>query len=271
MKTGSPETASTAGAMEQLYCQDARTSADGRPGRVDVVRLAVYDDPLGPPQTEDIHADGAVDLIGQLSTRVYQLSQERGGRVPFLAIKEVVANLVHADFREVVVSLLEHGNVIKVADQGPGIPDKALAVEPGFTSAASNTKDMIPGVGAGLGVASAALEALGGSLQIDDNLVKGTVLTLSVPESDANAGSRADDSPSAPPKLSTRQKKVLFIIVELGLVGPAQMAAELSVGLSTAYRDLQALERLDLIACDKQGKRYLTEFGVGSLDKIISA
>jgi DNA-binding IclR family transcriptional regulator len=59
--------------------------------------------------------------------------------------------------------------------------------------------------------------------------------------------------------------------MELGAVGPSVVSRELSVGLSTAYRDLSALEAAGLIASDDSGKRVLTALGITSLDHVLSS
>jgi hypothetical protein len=227
-------------------------------------RVAVYDSAQAPGVIE-VSAERPDELFDLLTTRVLQITRPKGGRVPRDAVKEVVENLIHADCRQVVVSILEKGNVIKVSDQGPGIADKNKALRHGFTTAGKVHRNYIKGVGSGLPVAAGLMESLGGSLTIEDNLGCGTVITMSVQE---QGGSPAKTE-SIFPQLSKRQKKVFFIIVEMGAVGPSQVASELSVGLSTAYRDVQALEGLGLIRSDERGKRSLTDLGVRSLDSII--
>jgi Mn-dependent DtxR family transcriptional regulator len=71
------------------------------------------------------------------------------------------------------------------------------------------------------------------------------------------------------PRLLDRQKQVLSLVMELGSAGPSVVARELSVGLSTAYRDLASLEDAGLIVADESGKRALTERGVSLLDTIL--
>ncbi len=233
-------------------------------------RLATYDSPSAPPEVEEIHAQSPVEFIGLLATRVYSISQEKGGRVPFLAIKEVVENLAHAGFREVVVSILQDGNVVTVSDQGPGFADKSRALQPGYSSAGAAIKGFVKGVGSGLPVASGSLAAVGGTLKLEDNVGRGAVVTLAVPSTPAPAKERAGAESGDPLRLSKRQKKVVFLVLEVGSVGPSRIAGELSVGLSTAYRDLQDLEKMGLIKCDKRGKRSLTDYGIDSLDTIIN-
>jgi len=60
---------------------------------------------------------------------------------------------------------------------------------------------------------------------------------------------------------------VLALVLESGSAGPSLVAKELSVGLSTAYRDLAFLEEVGLIISDS-GKRTVTEQGLLFLDEL---
>lgn len=233
-------------------------------------RIATYESPSSCPQIEEILAENPVELVGLLATKTYQTSQDAGGRIPFSAIKEVVENLIHANFRDSVVSVFQGGNTIKVSDHGPGIVDKTGALEPGHSTATPETRGLIKGVGSGLSVALEAMKEAGGTLRLEDNLNEGSVVTLNVSHEPAEPARPQERKEPAVPRLSKRQKKAVFIILEMAQVGPSRLATELSVGLSTAYRELRALEGLGLIACDKQGKRYLTPVGTDSLDAIMN-
>jgi len=70
-------------------------------------------------------------------------------------------------------------------------------------------------------------------------------------------------------RLSTRQKQVLALVMESGSAGPSLVAKELSVGISTAYRDLASLEDVGLITSDG-GKRTLTDQGLTYIDDLIA-
>ncbi|MGI6566122.1 MAG: ATP-binding protein [Limnochordia bacterium] len=62
-------------------------------------------------------------------------------------------------------------------------------------------------------------------------------------------------------KLSRRQRRVLFLVADLGQVGPSTASAELAMSLSTAFRDLVVLEEMGLVQSDANGKRSLTPLG----------
>jgi len=242
-----------------------------------VARIAVYDGLTAPPRVEDVHGLDERGLIEALSSRTYQLSHEAGGALPYTVIREVVENLIHAQFSEVVVSICDRGDTVRFSDQGPGVSDKERAFIPGFSTATEEMKRVIKGVGSGLPVAKECLGFTGGTITLEDNLGKGTVVTLHL-EREAAAQTpvaaprpEATPQPADLPRLSLRQKQVLSLVMELGAVGPSVVSRELSVGLSTAYRDLSTLETAGLIESDDTGKRVLTPLGINSLDHVLSS
>lgn len=233
--------------------------------------VAVYDALTAPPRVERLDSTSAGDLIESLSARVYHLAREAGGQAPFVVIREIVENFIHAGFDEVVVSVLDDGRTLRFADQGPGIRDKDRVFLPGFTTATHEMKRVIKGVGSGLPVARECLSFSGGTIDIDDNLGSGTVVTLrmNVPTPPEPTESEVVRDDYEPPALSLRQKQVLSLAMELGALGPTVVSRELSVGLSTAYRDLEHLTHHGLITADEAGKRVLTEQGVRCLDALL--
>lgn len=239
--------------------------------------LAVYDAMTAPPRVEQISAGSPRELIEAVAARTYQVAREAGGQVPYTVIREVVENFIHAGFDEVVVSVLDSGRTIRFADQGPGIQDKERAFMPGFTTASEDMKRVIRGVGSGLPVARECLLFSGGSIEVDDNLGCGTVVTLRMdptPQTPPAPEPVAEPVPPAadeyePPVLSLRQKQVLSLAMEMGSIGPTVVSRELGVGLSTAYRDLEQLAGHGLISADDAGKRVLTDLGVRCLDALL--
>lgn len=248
-------------------------------------RVAVYDAPAAAPRTEEIVDTDEVALIEQVATRVFTHARDAGGTIPYTVIHEVTENFIHADFREPVVSVLEFGRTIRFADQGPGIADKCRAVLPGFTTARGSMKSVIRGVGSGLPIVNDYLGFCGGSLDIDDNLGYGTVITirsaseeqLPAPPSRADDGTKRDlaegfssEGGSVFPSLTSRQMQVLSLVLELSEVGPTIVSNELSVALSTAYRDLAFLEHNGLIESNTLGKRVLTTEGASFLESLFA-
>lgn len=235
------------------------------------VRLAVYDSPLAAPRVVSLRGQEFHEFVGDLAARAHTASRERGGRIPYIVIREIVENLIHAYFEGAVISIFDDGNTIRISDQGPGIADPDKAFLPGYTTATPELRRYIKGVGSGLPVAREQLEFLGGVIAVDTNLGRGTVVTLSVgaaPASKPGAQPPALREGPVRPELTPRQKKVLLLIAELGSAGPSAIAKELGVSQSTAYRELQALEDLRLVKPKSLGRRTLTEDGIAVLGDV---
>jgi hypothetical protein len=264
--------------MQDFFLQlKAKSKGTQEEGHSPEVRLAVYDSLLAPPHIFSLSAEDFNELVGELSSRTYNYARERGGRIPFVVIREIVENLIHALFQDAVVTIMDDGNTIRISDQGPGIRDKDRAFLPGFTTATREMRQFIKGVGSGLPVAREQLSFLGGAISLEDNLERGTVVTLRVGPAPAAPTPPHTPPPAQPDRVrlpsrtSDRQRKILLLIAELGSVGPSTIAKELGVSVSTAYRELDALERLQLVASRAAGKRTLTEEGIAHLDTVFKS
>ncbi len=241
----------------------------GEPDRADIgVRIAVY--PRGgEPEVTEAAAANPRSATAKFTRLVLEKAGEVGGRVPEESVREVIENLVHAGYRGVVISVLEDGNVVRVSDKGPGVAHKERAMEFGFSGATPEALGEIRGVGAGLGIARAAAERMGGTVVLEDNIGGGTVATISVAE---EASEGRGPVAKAPPRkrypdgvprmnISERQQKVLITVLECGEVGPSTVADRLEISVSTAYRDLSVLEEHGLVVADESGKRLVSPLG----------
>lgn len=150
-------------------------------------RIARYDDLLSAPLVTEIAPAPTGEFIDNLSTTVYTQSHQMGGTIGYTVIREVSENFIHAQFTEVTVSILDGGNTIRFADHGPGIPHKDRAQLPGFSSAIAPMKGYIRGVGSGLPIAKEYIESKHGTITIEDNLVRGSVVTISLNAGNAGA------------------------------------------------------------------------------------
>src|SRR5215218_6781049 len=220
--------------------------AQRTPGETDQagvgVRIAVYPGG-GTPEITEVSASNPGSATRKFTRIVSEKVREAGGRVPEESIREVVENLIHAGYQGVVISVLDDGNVVRVSDKGPGVENKSRAMEFGFSGAAPGALGEIRGIGAGLGIARAAAEKVGGTLAIEDNIGGGTVVTISVAVTE-------EKEPAPPPpqrrypdgvprmNISERQQKALITVLECGEVGPSTVADRLEISVSTAYRDL---------------------------------
>jgi DNA-binding transcriptional ArsR family regulator len=241
------------------------------------VRIAVYPSG-GTPEITEVSAANPVSATQKFTRYVTEKAREAGGGVPEEAIREVVENLIHAGYRGVVISVLEEGNVVRVSDKGPGVENKSRAMEFGFSGATPETLGEIRGVGAGLGIARAAAEKVGGTVTIEDNIGGGTVVSVSggdetvVEEREASEPPRQRRYPDGVPRMniSERQQKALITVLECGEVGPSTVADRLEISVSTAYRDLSVLEEHGLVLADESGKRLISPLGRDLVEAIIN-
>lgn len=244
------------------------------------IRVAVYPDE-GWPEVSEVAAASPQAATKKFTRLVAEKVGESEGRAPEKAIREVLENLIHAEYRGVVVSIFDRGNTVRVSDRGPGIRHKDRAVEFGFSGATPEALDEIRGVGAGLGIARAVVERAGGTLLVEDNIGGGTVVTVSVPAEGEAA--RLDTSvveeapparkyPDAVPRMniSERQQKALITVLECGEVGPSTVADRLEISVSTAYRDLSVLEEHGLVITGESGKRKVSPLGWDLVEAIVN-
>lgn len=211
-------------------------------------RLAIYGESGRPPEIRDVQAASRPVLVERLFEAV-----AAAARVPVLALREIVENLIHADFEGALVSVMDGGAVVRVSDHGPGIADKALACQHGFTTAGPATRECVRGVGSGLPLAAEILSGAGGSLDITDNLQRGTVATL--------VATRDDETPSEPATVTSDARHLLALLLELGSASPDVLSDELGVGLCACGRELCYLEHCGLVARAADGQRTLTPRG----------
>ncbi len=145
-------------------------------------RIAVYDDASAAPRVVVVEPKDVRAYLEEITLQVSQLAQGQGGSIPFMVIREIVENFIHAYFMEPTISILNHGNTIRFSDQGPGIREKERALQYGTTSATEEMRRYIRGVGSGLPYAQQYMLDKGGRLEIEDNIAGGTIVTISLPE-----------------------------------------------------------------------------------------
>ena len=143
-------------------------------------RIAVYDDMLSTPRVIVIEPQDVRTYLEETTNTVYRCMKEQGGKLSLMVIREIVENFIHAHFAEPIISILDGGNTIRFADQGPGIDDKERAFDFGVTSANRDMKRYIRGTGAGFPMVQEYLENAGGAVSIEDNMGAGTVVTVSL-------------------------------------------------------------------------------------------
>lgn len=229
-------------------------------------RIAVYDDAAAAPRVVVIDPADIRSYLEEVTSEVARLSREQGGHIPFMVIREVVENLIHAYFIEPAISILDDGDTIRFADQGPGIKEKDRALEYGTTSATEEMKRYIRGVGSGLPYAQQYLHDHGGTLSIEDNILGGTIVTISMRSSRASiprgrVASFVEQPPVPAITLSARGERVIEWLSQHESVGPKDLVEAYGSSQSTWTRELQALEQAGVVSKRGGQKRYLTEMG----------
>lgn len=259
-------------------------------------RIAVYDDVAAAPRVVVIEPTEIRSYLEEIVQAVNRLSHEQGGQIPFMVMREIVENFIHAHFTSPTITILDHGNTIRFSDRGPGIKEKELALQYGTSSATESMKHYIRGVGSGLPYAQQYMIDKGGSLTIEDNISGGTVVTISTRSaSDAHTQTRPstekieissrktssqgslkqdsfsrDKNPKTShislPKIeiSPRGQKVFAYLSEHELVGPTELVRMYDLSIPTWSRELKSLEEIGLIR--KIGQKYqLTQAGLALL------
>ena len=219
------------------------------PGPAVRARLALYGAPGEPPVVEELADADAAVLIERLCDAVADRSP-----LPAPAVREVVENLVHAGFRDATVSVLDGGALVRVTDHGPGIPDPARALTPGFSGAGPQERELVRGVGCGLPLARDLMAAAGGSLQIAVNLGGGTAVTLAL-------APPAATPPPAEAPCSEAAREILALLLEVGAATPETLAHELRRPRAECGRELALLQHRALVIREAGGARRLTDAG----------
>ena len=234
-----------------------------------VARVALYDDLKSAPRITKVEPARTDEYIENLTVTIYNQAKQSGGKIPYSVIREVSENFIHAQFREIVVSILDDGNTIRFADQGPGIVEKEKAQQPGFSSAIEPMKDFIRGVGSGFPIVRDYLDDRDGSIVIEDNLTHGAVVTISLVSKPASSPS----SPSLPvttptpiplPRIPLSEREQLFLkfLLREGDLGVSEMSELTELAVSTTYNTFQKLEQDGLVEKTPNRKRSLTAIGL---------
>lgn len=232
-------------------------------------RIAVYDDLLSAPRIIDIEPGPTADYIEGIASKTYEYARMSGGLLPYSVIREISENFIHAQFKECTISILDKGNTVRFSDQGPGIEKKNLVQQPGITSATSQMKNYIRGVGSGFPIVREYLSYSHGTISIEDNAVDGTVVTLSIQDSsEKDVLLPHENVTSLSPSLNKRDKDALLLLLDEGILGPTDIATPLHISVSTAYRVLEKLDNLGYIEMTANRKRILSNKGLAFIQTL---
>lgn len=226
-----------------------------------IARIAVYDDMRMAPRIIEIGPAPTTDYIEHLASTIDEQKRSLGGKIPYSVIREVSENFIHARFSEVVVSILDDGKTIRFCDQGPGISNKDKAQLPGFTSAIEPMKKYIRGVGSGLPLVKEYLDFTEGTINIEDNIDTGTVVTIRERGSEPKPEPLPVPTISVPP-LTEREKTALLAFAREGALGVTDLHELMGLAQSSVYTVLTKLEEANLIEKSSiNKKRILTDYG----------
>ena len=226
-------------------------------------RIAVYDDFRSSPRIVEVEPEETRDFLGHLAAKIYEEQQAVGGKIAYSVIKQVSENFIHAGFREMVISILPGGKEIRFSDQGPGIENVNDVLRPGFSTATSEMKKYIDGVGSGLPIAKEYLTLNNGSIEIESNLNHGCVITLKSEERQENVVIPAGlhNSAGGITSLSPRQTSILLLLSKGETLGNKQIAEELELPQSSVHNELNKLQDMNFVK--KVGtKRQITDLGL---------
>ena len=275
--------------VEENTNQDEKTTDSNNSLAVRyAARIAVYDDKSAAPRVVLVEPKDVRSYLDEIAATVNQLAHEQGGKIPFMVMREIVENFIHAHFVAPTISIMDNGNTIRFSDQGPGIKEKNRALEFGTSSATEEMKSFIRGVGFGLPYAQQYMVEKGGSLTLEDNISGGTIVTLSTRRSkDAHIQTlpTQEDTEEAPVNhqeqvisrvshtvpqqpvtqlpnlvLTDRAKLVLQYLSEHEWVGATELTSAYGLSTPTWSRELKSLVNIGIIG--KIGQKYkLTTIG----------
>jgi hypothetical protein len=223
-----------------------------------VACVAIYDTMTSTPQIIQIPGGPTHKFIEDIASTVYKEAQQRGGMLPYTVIREVTENFIHANFNEPVVSIFDRGNTIRFADQGPGIKDKDLAQQPGFTSASEPMKKYIRGVGSGLPLVKEVLGFSHGTIKIEDNINQGSVVTISLLR---NLEDEAQMKTENIPSFTENDKVILQALLPHKILGVTDMRKETGLANASIYATFSKLEEAGILEKVNK-KRQLTDKGI---------
>jgi serine/threonine-protein kinase RsbT len=127
------------------------------------------------------HIDGgdfanAGNASSQIKKMLKQLNvQAKNIKRVVVAVYEAEVNVAAHAYHGTVTAIIGENDIkIIVADRGPGIEDIAKAMQPGFSTASKEVREM--GFGAGMGLAN--IEKNTDELQIESKVGESTTLTF---------------------------------------------------------------------------------------------
>ncbi len=223
-------------------------------------RVAIYDDRLIAPRIITVEPTTTTEFIQNLAVCINEQARQMGGGISYTVILEVTENFIHAQFKEIVVSIFDNGNTIRFTDQGPGIEDISRAVKPGYTSAIEPMKSFIRGVGSGLPIVHDWVEMKNGHVTIDSNIGAGSAVTISLIDKIPEKTDSSELSHEAA-QLNDKEKLVLAQFKNGPILSGTEVSKLAGMSPSSVNYQFKKLEAAGLLVSNAQRKREITQKG----------
>ena len=120
------------------------------------------------------------DKAGEVSTQIKSILKGIGlnsniiRRVAITSFEAEMNVVIHADMGRVDFTLTPEDILITVSDKGPGIPDIALAMQEGYSTASDEMREM--GFGAGMGLPN--IKKNSDAMELESEVGVGTLLRI---------------------------------------------------------------------------------------------
>ncbi len=133
---------------------------------------------------DDFTSAGKASVQVKKLLRQLDFDAETIRRVSVAMYEGEINMVIHANGGEADVSVWDDRVTVILTDTGPGIPDVALAMQEGYSTAKDNIRSL--GFGAGMGLPN--MKRYSDRMLIDTSVGKGTTVTINfnVPASNSN-------------------------------------------------------------------------------------
>jgi len=127
------------------------------------------------PANDFLHAGEASSSVKKMLNQL-GVAPDKVKKTAISMYEAEINAVIHANGGEAHIEIWKDKVIIKICDKGPGIPNVALAMQEGYTTAPDHVRDM--GFGAGMGLPN--IKRYADELEIDTEVGKGTVVTITV-------------------------------------------------------------------------------------------
>ncbi|MEQ2456967.1 ATP-binding protein [Flavonifractor hominis] len=129
-----------------------------------------------PVEGGDLIEAGEASSKMKLALKKLNLPQDIIRRASICMYEGEINMVIHADGGQAEVEVDPNQIVIRMTDTGPGIPDVALAMQEGYSTAGQTAREL--GFGAGMGLPN--IKRYSDEMTIDTVVGKGTTVTVKI-------------------------------------------------------------------------------------------